>query len=121
MAIPRTNILGEWVSINNLNARLSGDGRERVLDRRILVEARRIDTQVHKVEFTNLVCHPLVTPTNNKNLERKRLCLKKGSSRKPDLTPKGLRVFLLKTASKQPLLKTSQIVQDWNQSWYFQP
>jgi hypothetical protein len=35
------------------------------------------------------------------------------------LTPKGLRVFLLKTASKQPLLKTSQIVQDWNQSWYF--
>jgi hypothetical protein len=30
------------------------------------------------------------------------------------LTPKGLRVFLLKTASKQPLLKTSQIVQDWN-------
>jgi hypothetical protein len=37
------------------------------------------------------------------------------------LTPKGLRVFLLKTASKQPLLKTSQIVQDWNQSWYFQP
>jgi hypothetical protein len=28
----------------------------------------------------------------------------------PVLTPKGLRVFLLKTASKQPLLKTSQIV-----------
>jgi hypothetical protein len=28
------------------------------------------------------------------------------------LTPKGPRVFLLKLASKQPLLKTSQIVQN---------
>jgi hypothetical protein len=36
------------------------------------------------------------------------------------LTPKGLRVFLLKTASKQPLLKASWIVQNWNQFWYFQ-
>jgi hypothetical protein len=35
------------------------------------------------------------------------------------LTPKGLRVFLLKTTSKQPLLKASQIVQNWNQFWYF--
>jgi hypothetical protein len=30
------------------------------------------------------------------------------------LIPKGQRVFLLKTASKQPLLKTSRIVQNWN-------
>jgi hypothetical protein len=30
------------------------------------------------------------------------------------LTPKRLRVFLLKTASKQPLLKASWIVQNWN-------
>jgi hypothetical protein len=36
------------------------------------------------------------------------------------LTPKGLRVFFNKTASKQPLLKTSQMVQNWNQFWYFQ-
>jgi hypothetical protein len=38
----------------------------------------------------------------------------------PYLTPKGQRVFLLKIASKQPLLKTSRIVQNWNQCWYFQ-
>jgi hypothetical protein len=37
------------------------------------------------------------------------------------LTPKGRRVFLLKTASKQPLLKASRIVQNWNQFRYFQP
>jgi hypothetical protein len=37
------------------------------------------------------------------------------------LTPKELRVFLLKTASRQPLLKASWIVQNWNQFWYFQP
>jgi hypothetical protein len=37
------------------------------------------------------------------------------------LTPKGLRVFLLKIASKQPLLKASRIVQNWNEFWYFQP
>jgi hypothetical protein len=37
------------------------------------------------------------------------------------LTPKGKRVFLLKTASKEPLLKARQIVQNWNQFWYFQP
>jgi hypothetical protein len=36
------------------------------------------------------------------------------------LTPKGLRVFLLKIASKQPLLKASRIVQNWDQFWYFQ-
>jgi hypothetical protein len=36
------------------------------------------------------------------------------------LTPKGVRVFFGKSASKQPLLKTSQIVQNWNQFWYFQ-
>jgi hypothetical protein len=36
------------------------------------------------------------------------------------LTLKGLRVFLLKIASKQPLLKASGIVQNWNQFWYFQ-
>jgi hypothetical protein len=37
------------------------------------------------------------------------------------LTSKRRRVFFLKTASKQPLLKASQIVQNWNQFWYFQP
>jgi hypothetical protein len=36
------------------------------------------------------------------------------------LTPNGLRVFFGKTTSKQPLLKTSWIVQNWNQFWYFQ-
>jgi hypothetical protein len=29
-------------------------------------------------------------------------------------------VFLLKTTSKQPLLKASWIVQNWNQFWYIQ-
>jgi hypothetical protein len=37
------------------------------------------------------------------------------------LIPKGQRVFLLKIASKQLLLKASWIVQNWNQFWYFQP
>jgi hypothetical protein len=37
-----------------------------------------------------------------------------------ELTPKGPRVFLLKIASKQPLLKASPIVQNHNQFWYFQ-
>jgi hypothetical protein len=35
-------------------------------------------------------------------------------------TPKDLRVLFGKIASKQPLLKTSRIVQNWNQFWYFQ-
>jgi hypothetical protein len=37
------------------------------------------------------------------------------------LIPKGRRMSLLKIASKQPLLKTRQIVRNWNQFWYFQP
>jgi len=36
------------------------------------------------------------------------------------LTRKGVRVFLLKIASKQPLFKASRIAQNWNQFWYFQ-
>ena len=37
------------------------------------------------------------------------------------LTPKALRVFLLKTASKQPLLKASRTVQTWEGFGYIQP
>jgi hypothetical protein len=37
------------------------------------------------------------------------------------ISPKGLRVFLLKIASKQSLLKASRIAQNLNKFWYFQP
>jgi hypothetical protein len=36
------------------------------------------------------------------------------------LTPKGQRVFLVKIASKQPLLKARQLVQNEEFFWYFQ-
>jgi hypothetical protein len=53
---------------------------------------------------------PSISTYEEKKEKRKTSKANHFSFRNEGLTPKGLRVFLLKTASKQPLLKTSQIV-----------
>jgi hypothetical protein len=73
----------------------------------------------HSLRNKNLeICNLSLLKILTSNSVSKALYL---STRTQHLTPKGQRVFLLKNASKQPLLKTSWIVQNWNQFWYFQP
>jgi hypothetical protein len=71
----------------------------------------------HVLLFLSTQTH-LQTSATQESKEGINFCTKPTSI--PYLTPKGQRVFLLKIASKQPLLKTSRIVQNWNQCWYFQ-